>query len=131
MAEPLIAFEDAEEVAVKHLMAVLTGVHVSTDVPSPRPAQLVTVLRAGGTRRSLIADSPILIFQAWASNKPDAFDLVKLARAHVHAMPGSFVNDVWVYRVDEVAGPGYMPDPDTNTPRYQFTVQMHLRGTQL
>jgi hypothetical protein len=131
MSEPLIAFEDAEAVAVQHLLTVLTDVHVSTDVPSTRPSQFVTVERAGGVRRNLISDSAVLIIQAWADNKPDAYDLVKLVRAHVHAMPGAFVDGVWVYRVDEIAGPGYVPDPDTNTPRYQFTVQLHLRGTQL
>lgn len=127
----VITFPDAEALTVQYLLTVGTGAHISSDVPDPRPDLLVTVLRAGGTRRNLISDSPMLIVQAWASTKGAAHDLCQLVRAHIHAMAGTKVNGVWAYKVTEVGGPAYLPDPDTNTPRYQITVQLHLRGTAI
>lgn len=127
----LIAFEDAEALTIQHLASVVTDAHVSSDVPSPIPALLVTVERAGGSRQDLVTDAPLLIIQAWASTKPDAYDLIKVVRAHVHAMRGAYINGVQVYRVTEAAGPAFLPDPDTNSPRYQITVQLRLRGNPL
>lgn len=127
----LIVFDDAEAMAVQYLIPLLTDAHISSDVPDPIPDQLVTVQRVGGTTQNLVTDAPLLIFQSWAKNKPDAYDLCKLVRAHVNAMPGTTVNGIWVYKVTEAGGPAYLPDPDTNTPRYQFTAQVRLRGISI
>lgn len=125
----LIVFADAEALTVQHLKAALTTAHISSDVPAPLPDPLVTIQRVGGPRQNLVTDGAVLIIQAWSKDKATAHDLCMLARAHIHAMPGTTVGSTWVYKVTEVGGPGYLPDPDTNTPRYQFTVQLRTRGT--
>lgn len=125
-----IAFPDAEALAITHLKPLL-GVTVSTRVPSPRPETFVRVVRVGGTRRDLISDRPMLVFECWAASSTAASDLARRARAYVGALPGQSVNGVWVYRVDEIAGPQSFPDPVSGSPRYQFTVQVALRGEAL
>lgn len=125
----LIVFQDAEALLVQYL-ATITDAHVSTDVPDPRPDTFVTVQRAGGGMANLITDAPVLIIQAWAQSKEDAYDLCKLIRAHVNALARNGLVD-WANRVDEAAGPGYLPDPDSETPRYQLTIQILVRGEQI
>lgn len=127
----LIVFADAESLTVQQLKVALTNAHISSDVPTPLPDPLVTIQRVGGAVQNLVTDAPVLIVQAWSKDKATAHDLCMLARAHIHAMPGTTVNGTWVYKVTEVGGPGYFPDPDTSTPRYQFTVQMRTRGTAI
>lgn len=127
----LIVFDDAEALAIGYLSGVLTGTLISSDVPAPRTGPVVTVLRAGGNRQNLISDGALLVFQAWADTKEEAYDLIKLVRAHVHAMPGNSINGTWVYKVTEASGPIYLPEPDDKTPRYQFTAQLRLRGTAI
>jgi hypothetical protein len=124
-------FDDAEALVVQHLTGVLTGVLVTTDVPENKPDTFLTVQRIGGIQQNRVMDGPLLVFQAWANTKADAYDLAKLARAYVFAMPGNSYSGTWVYKVSEVGGVGYLPDPDSSLPRYQFTVQMRTRGTAL
>lgn len=128
----IITFPDAEALTVLHLMSVVTGAYVSSDAPDPLPARLVTIQRVGGTKQNLVTDAPLLIIQAWSRDKGDAYDLCKLVRAHVDAMPGNTYSGTWVYGVTEVGGVAYFPDPvNTDYARYQFTVQMRTRGTAI
>lgn len=130
MTSEIIAFPDAEGVLVNFLNGVL-DVPVSTRVPSPRPASFVRVVRVGGSRRDLVTDGPLLVFEAWAATETAAADLARLARAYVGSLPGQSVNGVWVYRVVEAGGTQSFPDPATDSPRYQFTVQIYTRGAVL
>lgn len=124
----IIAFPDAEGIAVTYLKSALTGTTVSTKIPNPRPAKLVRVTRVGGRRRDLITDSANLTFECWDTTTVAAFALCRLVRAHINAIEGTEVNGEWVYRVTEIGGPAFFPDPDTDYPRYQFTVALDLRG---
>lgn len=130
MANELIVFPDAEALAVAYLNPKV-GVRVATKVPNPRPSSFIRVLRVGGTRQSLIVDSPMLVFECWAPDAIAASALANEARAHVFAMSQTLVDGSWVYRVADIAGPQSFPDPLTDTPRYQFTVQIHTRGVPL
>jgi hypothetical protein len=128
MAE-VIAFPSAEAVAVGYVKARLTAraitATVATKVPAVRPAQLVKVRRIGGTTANIVTDAPMLVFDCWAPTEIAAEDLARVVRAEVMAMPGQ--SDVCTHVV-EVGGPVNQPDPDSNSPRYVFTVIIHLRG---
>lgn len=123
----VIVFPDAEALAVTFLNPKV-GVRVATQIPNPRPASFIRVLRVGGARRSLVVDSPVLVFECWAPDEIAASQLAQTARAHVFSMAQTTVNGHWVYLVRDVAGPQSFPDPLTDTPRYQFTVQIDTRG---
>lgn len=130
MAEPIL-FVDAEQVLADWLRAELvargTNVPVSTRVPTSRPAQFVRILRTGGARHSLVTDAAQITVESWATSEPAAASLAQLVRALLGSAPGR-VAAVVVYRVTEFSGPANSPDPETETPRYVQTFEIHLRG---
>lgn len=131
MTTEVIAFPDAEAVVIGYLKTKIAGVYISTKVPSPRPVKLIKVTRLGGSKLRLNADSPLLAFECWAATSVEAFELCRLARAYVDAMAGENVGGTWVFKVQEVGGPAYFPDPDTTSPRYQFSVVIDMKGVTL
>lgn len=126
-----VAFPDIEGVLVTYLTGRLSGVPVATRVPATRPPKFVRVSRVGGARRDLITDQPIVVVEAWATTETDAADLARTVRAYVGAMEQSAVGSAWIRRVREVGGVQSFPDPRSESPRYQFTVQIDTRGTAL
>lgn len=131
MTQEVIVFPDAEAVVITHLKTQIAGLQISTMVPKTRPKRFVKVTRVGGTKIRLNADSPMLTFECWEETTKKAHDLCQLVRAHLHAMAGHEVAGEWVYRVQEVGGPAYFPDPTSDTPRYQITVMVDLKGVAL
>lgn len=127
---PTVVFPDAVSVVVGHLDGELDAT-VGSRVPNPLATPLVVVRRTGGPRLNLVADNPTLTVEAWADTEEAAHDLAQLARAHVAAMPGRTFDGVAVYRFTEVAGPGSLPDPLSDKPRFTLTVQLAMRGTAL
>jgi hypothetical protein len=131
MAGEVIVFPDAEALAITYLKAHISNVIIATKVPDPRPTKLIKVTRVGGSKLRLNADSPVLVFECWGSTTIEASELARLARAYIDAMAGEKVNGVWVFKVREVGGPAYFPDPDSSLPRYQFSVAIDMKGVAL
>lgn len=119
-----IVFPDAVELVCDELRARLDTVHVGSQVPTTRPTSFVRVTRVGGVRRSLVADEATLTVESWASTEQAAHDLNQLCRAYLYAMPG----DGFVYRITEIGGPAFLPDPDSDQPRFSFTAAVVTRG---
>ena len=126
-------FRDATAVYTRYLREQMLArgdtATVGTRVPSPRPARLVRVERIGGARLDRITDRPRLDIHCWAPTEEAASDLVQLVRALTFGMPGW--RGAVVYDVAEVGGPNLLPDPETDTPRYAFAVEVSIRGTEL
>ena len=120
-----IVFPDAEAVAVAHMPDL--GVSMSTKVPNPRPASFVRVTRTGGSRRDLVTDGAQLTFEAWAATDVEASDLAALARSYVYQLAEDQVGPIRGAR--DVSAPVSFPDPESGSPRYQFTVVVDLRGS--
>lgn len=123
----VVVFPDVEALLVSYLGTAL-GVPVASRVPNPRPVQFVRVNRVGGTRRNLVTDRPMVVVEAWAATEAEAAALGELARAHVFALAQTTVGGEWVRSVTEVGGLQSFPDPVSEAPRYQFTVQINTRG---
>jgi hypothetical protein len=123
-----VLFPDAVDLVITHLDPDI-AVPVLPRIPSPRVASFVTVTRTGGVRRTIVSDNPVLTFEAWAESDEDAADLAQLVRQSLHEMPGTVVNGVAVYRVEEVSGLASFPDPESLAPRYRFAASVHLRGS--
>jgi hypothetical protein len=127
----VILFPDVEGLVINYLNSVLADTEVSTLVPDPRPTRFVRVSRVGGNKVRLNAESAMVTFQCWEEDTIKAAELAQLARAYVNALEGLFLNGVWIYRVIEVGGPAYNPDPTTGDARYQFTVSIDVKGDSL
>ena len=123
----MVLFPDATYVVVSHLADTL-AVPVYSKVPTVRPATFVVVRRVGGVRRNEVTDEPMVTVECWASKDADAADLAALARAYVDGMAGETIEGTAVYRVTDIAGPAYLPDPESDMPRYTFTFQAAMRG---
>jgi hypothetical protein len=130
MSAEVIVFPDAVGVVVEFLSDEVGG-HVGSVVPPERPTQFIVVQRVGGVRRNLVTDAATLTVECWAEpeHPENAHDLAQYARAVLHTMPGQVIDGVTVYKVDEIAGPAYLPDPASDQPRYSFTVSVTVRGS--
>lgn len=113
------------EAAFVSLLSPL-GVHVSTRIPNPRPVSHVKVTRAGGNRVNLVLERPLLVLECWAGTSVEAFDLAARAWQVLDMAEGSTVAGV-TFGSMSLASPINMPDPDTTSPRYQFTAQPFAR----
>jgi hypothetical protein len=129
-----ILFPDVEAFAVAYLgdgrLSALMGaeVFVDTRLPARRPPLAVKVTRAGGTRRSLVQDRPMLWVESWAENDTVAANLARFARAELGAVDDSDPRFPGIAYHAETGGLAYFEDPDSQSPRYVFTVEMSCRG---
>jgi metal-dependent amidase/aminoacylase/carboxypeptidase family protein len=133
MGEVLVT-PDVEAAVVTYLRAKLGSLadKVATKVPATMPARMVRVSLTGGSRDNVIMDQVQLTVECWATaSDVEASNLARVAQAHMYAANGSSVGAVWVRRVDSVGGVQFFPDPDTNAPRYQFTVRWHVRPASI
>lgn len=118
----LLAPADVEAGVVALLDDGLTA-DVSTEVPDPRPESetYVRVTSTGGTVRNMIQLDSRCLVECWAPDETDALNLARHAWALLHAAQDSYLagGDVYATRI-ESTGPVNFPDPDTDSPRYQF-----------
>lgn len=128
MGEVLVT-PDVEVAAITHLRSGLSDltVKVSTAVPSTMPASMVRVSLTGGSRQNVASDAAQLTVECWAADGPAASTLARRAYALMLSAAGVSAGGVFVRRVDSVGGVQNFPDPDTNKPRYQFTVRWFVR----
>lgn len=128
----LVAFPDAEAMAITWLTGKLgTGVGISTGVPNPRPAEFVKVTRTGGVQRDIVYDEAQLTFECWGTDEVAAYMLCRLVRAHFANVAGEIVAGVYVRKVIEIGGPANFPDPESTSPRYQYTAGAVCRGAAI
>lgn len=130
MADPVVLMPDAVAVLTSHLRTVLAS-PVHARIPADRPASFLLVQRTGGPRTDIVRDAAQVTLEAFGTTEKEAHDLIQLARAHVHALRGTAVGGTSVYAVREFAGPGNLPDPVSESPRYSMTFQVSLRGAPL
>lgn len=129
MLEPIV-FPDAEALLLGYLADALT-VDTYAIAPADREDgdEFLVVVRVGGPNRDEVVDDATLVFESWSAGRTSAMALAQQARAHVHALVGSMIDGVAVYRVRESAGPAWQPDPDTRHARVVFSAQVSLRGS--
>lgn len=119
-----LAPPDVEKAFVTYLNAALTP-PVSTRVPNPRPASFVRVQVIGGEVPNVALDGPRLLVECWAANQSAAWSLARQAWSAVAETRAAWAGEVWVSSVD-LSRPVNLPDPDTASPRYQFTADLRV-----
>lgn len=123
----VVVFGDLEGVAVAWLKPRLTGIKIATEVPTPRPPELVKVTLTGGSEPNPVTEWSQLTFECWAAGSPRASEISRLVKAHLGAMEGETIAGVFIRKVRTVGTPVSFPDPETNLPRYQYTAELQHR----
>lgn len=135
VADAAVFYPDATALAVVVIADGITAQGeswpVRAKVPNPRPDQFVTVTRTGGPRLNLVADQAQITVDSWALIDEEAHDLAQLCRALLHGAASTVVSDSPIYRVTELSGPGYLPDPDSDQSRYRQSFTLSARGAVL
>lgn len=128
----VVVFPDVTLIAIDYLRTEFTSrgetAELHREIPNPRPAKFVRVLRVGGTRSNLVTDGATVTIECWAATYADAQDLAQLCRGLLHAMTGTVQHGAAVYHVEEFSGPADLPDPDSNQARATQTMQIQVRG---
>lgn len=116
----------------------VTGIQSVTVVPKTRPPRFIRTIRTGGYLANGVTDVARITVECWndgtseppgTSAKVAAERDAQQARAALLALRGVSLQGVKVHRVEEIAAPADSPDPDSTTPRYVFTHEVHMRGT--
>lgn len=130
---PVVVMPDAVLVAVTLLNDGLPGLGADATaydaVPTPRPAEFVTVRRTGGPRYGKVHDRPQLTVSAWSTSDEAAMDLAQMCAALFASAPGTVVAGVPVGRVEGLSLYND-PDPLSGQPRATHTLIATMRGTE-
>lgn len=121
-----MSFVSVDEMVLGFLSTrVSVPVHVS--VPNPRPVSFIVARRNGGGALNRVIDQPTVTVDAWAPRSAEAEDIARVARE-------AFLNDMLglplVAAVEEISGPYSVPDPDSGTPRFRFSVRLTVRAAR-
>ena len=127
MADQTLITPDLVGALIDALNAVLDDPVVNI-VPSPRPDRFVRLDILGGAGRiSPVASQHTITYEAWAATNPDAYQLAAQTCGELHRLGASIVGNVLIYRVDDTAAPGDLPDPDSAQARMVGTVGVTCR----
>lgn len=130
-----ILFPDATATVIDYLADLLPDYGetclVVKQVPNPRPSKFVQVFRTGGPTHNLVVDGAQLTVECWAETDAEAADLAALVRAALLAIRSDVVGTVTFYKVDELAGPADLPDPESDQARMTWSVVAFVRGIDL
>lgn len=124
----VILFGNVTAAVKKHLDGVLGGTKAYANVPNPRPDQFVLLTASGGSDLSIVHDRALLMVDSWGKSAGTASDLAQLARAHLKAIRNQRIGDVLIYSAQPIGGLVYIPDPDSNVPRFRQNFQFTTRG---
>lgn len=122
-----VVFGDLEAVAVSWLAPRLSPVLVGTEIPAERAVEMVRVTLVGGSQPDLVSEWSMIACQTWAADSVRASELCRLVKAHLLALDGQMVGEVFIQKVRVIGAPLYFPDPDSNSPRYQTTLEIRHR----
>lgn len=101
-----------------------------TDVPTGAtpPPSFVVIRRTGGGTRTRVSDEPLIVVEAYARARADAWALMDEARDLILALATRHGN-VIVYRSTEIGGPALLPNPKAPLhTRYTAMYQLHVRN---
>lgn len=129
---PAIVWPDVEAEVITYLRAALAarsepfaqGVTVARDVPSPRPARLVTVRDDGGPALGDVRALARIGVRVWGTSHETTADLANLVVAIVGGIPGPS------FRRADVTRPYALADESGQPLRY-FTAELVVRGVSL
>lgn len=129
---PVRLLPDAERLVVTYLRAhpdvvALAGTRVSTELPPEPTYPAATVSRIGGNPSIAgYLDVATLEVSAWAATKGAARTLAAAAEAALLDMVGTHALGVVTGVRPIGVGVHWLPDEETDMPRYRFTVEAYI-----
>ena len=101
---------------------------IGAKLPEPR-GTFVLIREVGGTWVWPFVDDVTLTVEVWAPTHALAHDLIQDVRARLWSLrrPGTVVAGVPIYHVEEFARPAWLPDPESDEPRYTMTLSVRHR----
>ncbi|GAA3009079.1 hypothetical protein [Microbacterium aurantiacum] len=118
-------FSDVEADAIGFLVARFE-LPASLRVPSPRPPEFYRVYGTGGDTINRVLDAPQITVDAWAEDDERARRMADDARMAFLDRRG----ELPLWRRVEASSPYFIPDPETETPVYRFTLRPRVRATR-
>lgn len=115
---------DPLELTVQTYLRSVQSVAVGVTRPEEIPTQFIQVEGVGGSDGT-ISQSGLLAVICWGESRADAMRLAETTRAYLkqcHSLGG-----LPVYRM-RASVPVSRPDPSTGRQRYQFTLDLRVRG---
>ena len=103
------------------------GKKVGAKVPDGPRGQFVLLRRVGGTWDRPVIDQASIAVEAWGATEAQAHDLCQEVRRLLHSRQGTAVSGVRIYVVEEFSGPAYLPDPESEEPRFTMTLNVRHR----
>jgi hypothetical protein len=100
--------------------------NIGAKLPEPR-GTFVLIRRVGGTWIWPHVDDVTLTVEVWAPTHALAHDLIQDVRARIHSLQGGIAAGVPFYRIEEFAAPAWLPDPESEEPRYTMTLSVRHR----
>lgn len=125
---PTITFPDIEALATAYVRSGLSwpdAVTVCRDVPNPRPARVVSIIRDGGPEASGGAEIARLRVNVWAPTSKAAHDLCRAVSALLRAWPDGDP----VCRMRQTSGPSGVPEESGDQRRLMYFEAL-VRGVQ-
>jgi hypothetical protein len=120
-------FPDVDAMVRAFLLPHVNPVPVHVSVPSSRPAEFIVARRNGGAALNRVVDQPVVTVDAWAKTSVRASELAEDARQAFH---NHYADMPLVHGVEEVTGPYSVPDDESKSPRFRFTVRLSARASR-
>ena len=131
VAKQVVLYGNLTAAVIAYLRPVLGGVLAYPSIPNPRPSRFVQLTPSGGNDLSVVHDRALMMVDSWGSTLVEAQDLAQLVRAHLTAIRGDQVRDVLIHSAKPIGGVVFVPDPESDTPRYRQNFQFVTRGNVL
>ena len=119
---PDVDLPDVEALVIAFAKTKTTAT-VRTKTPNPRPALYARIWRTGGGAVNRVLEQAQITITCG-----DGTGALKVAQDLRHAFLNDYTEMPLVRGVEEVTGPYFDPDPDTNADRYSFTLRLSVRG---
>lgn len=121
-------FPDAEEMVSAYLASSLeqfgASIPITTSYPENRAGTpdttFIRLAILGGNSDSLISETVVMDFEAWAPDDSSAIELMNLVRGIIRAMPD---NILAVSFLEETMRPYRNPDPLSGQSRYTMQIR--------
>lgn len=110
---------------VKQYLESVQDVPVHNVAPDQKPERFIQITPVGGTD-GVVSQSPMVTFICWGRSDLDAAELAEDVKAHMKQCQR--LGGLPVYRRRTVGLPVPRPDPETGRSRYQFTLELRVRG---
>jgi hypothetical protein len=122
-----VRFPDVEALILGFLAPVAAPYPVHVSVPATRPKTFVRAWRNGGAAANRVLDNPTITVEAWAPSTTAASELAEDCRT---ALLHELATLPLVRGVSEVTGPYSIPDPESKSPRYRFSIRVRVRAAR-